>query len=250
MSWRAISPVLVVALMCPACVGADQTSRTERSGAGAALSDSCAPADVDEASGALTSGTGEDAAPDEECTEEDALERTGEAAQAEEGYPDVRDPWGGGAPDDHTYSGGPPGGWGKDHGHPVARRPIGSGGNYPRSVEELRRDQKRREQRELAWRTKAAIQEDFAQFQSEARTGKRQRIGGGGSVDHNACVWTCGQTIAQACQGIQALCAGSPIIMLSPHVRISCGTAIFAACIAGKLASRAACETLVCAEVK
>ncbi|MEO5731841.1 MAG: hypothetical protein ABI134_29885, partial [Byssovorax sp.] len=197
---------------------------------------------------ALASSPGEDTAPDEACSEEDALERTGEAAQAEEGYPEVRDPWGDGAPDGHTYSGGPPGGWGKDHDYHAARKPIGSGGSYPRSVEELRRGEKRRQQRALAWRTKAAIQEDFAQFQSEVRTGKR--IGGGGSVDHSACVWTCSQTIAQACQGVQALCAGSRIIILSPQVTISCGAAIFTACLAGKVASKAVCETLVCAEVK
>ncbi|MEO5727550.1 MAG: hypothetical protein ABIV93_11180, partial [Byssovorax sp.] len=61
------------------------------------------------------------------CSEEDVLERTGDAAQAEEGYSEVRDPWGDGAPDGHTYSGGPSGGWGKDHDYHAARKPIGSG---------------------------------------------------------------------------------------------------------------------------
>ena len=249
MSWRAISPVLV-AVLCPACVGADQTSRTEGSGAESTLSDRYAPEDVGEASGELTSSPGEDAAPDEACSEEDALERTGEAAQADEGYPEVRDPWGDGAPDGHTYSGGPSGGGGKDHDYHVARKPIGVGGNYPRSVEEWRRVEKRREQRALAWRTKAAIQEDFAQFQSEARTGKRKRIGGGGSVDHNACVWTCGRTIAQSCQGIQALCATSSVIMLSPQVSIPCGAAFIAACFLGSVYSKTLCDSVVCMGVK
>lgn len=247
MSWRAISPVLVVAVMCPACVGADRTSSTERSGAGAAPSATCAPEGADEASGELTSSPGENNPPDEAYSEEDGLERTGEAAQAEEGYPEVRDPWGDGRPDDHTYTGGPPGRWGKDQDSPGTRRTIGSGGNSPGSVDDfLRREQKRREQRALAWRTKAAIQEDFAHFQSEAR----KRIGGGGSVDHSACVWTCEHTIVEACEGIQALCAGNPVIMLSPHVTISCMTAIFTACFAGRLSSMALCETIVCAGVR
>jgi hypothetical protein len=250
MSWRAISPVLVGAVMCPACVGADQTSRPERGGAGSTLSDTYAPEDVGEASGALTSSPGEDTAPDEGCTDEDAPERTGEAAQAEGGYPDVRDPWGSGAPDGHTYSGGPPGGGGKEYDYHAEKKPIGSGGNYPRSVEELRRAEKRREQRALAWRTKAAIQEDFAQFQSEARTRERKHIGGGGSVDHNACVWTCGRTIAQSCQGIQAICAASSVIVLSPNVSIPCGAAVLAACFLGSAYSRTLCDNVVCMGVK
>jgi hypothetical protein len=250
MSWKAISPVLMVAAMCPACGGADRTSRTERCGVGAALSDTYAPEDVGDASGELTSSTEENAAPDEACTEEDAPERTGEAAQADEGYPEVRNPWGDGAPDGHAYSGGPSGGWGKDHDYHAAKKPIGSGGNYPRSVEELKRDKKRREQRALAWRTKAAIQEDFALFRSEARTGKRKRIGGGGTVDHNACTWTCNQSILGACQGIAALCAVNAEIMLVPGVAIPCASAFFAACLAGRAAGPLACESIVCAGVK
>ena len=81
-------------------------------------------------------------------------------------------------------------------------------------------------------------------------TGRRTRICGGGSVDHNACVWTCGETIAASCQGIQALCAGSTLIVLSPHVSISCGSAILASCIIGNLFSADLCDSLVCAGVK
>lgn len=249
MSWRAISPVLV-AMMCPACVGADQTSRRERSGEGSALSEPYAPEDVDAASTDPTSSTGEDNAPDEARTEEDTPERTGEAAQAEEGYPGPRSPWGDGAPDGHTYSGGPPSGSGKGYDYHIEKKPIGSGGNYPRTMEEINRAKERRERRALASAKRTEIQEAFAQLQSEARTGKRQRIGGGGSVDHNACAWTCSRAIAESCRGIQALCAGTPFIVLAPEVSIPCGTAVFAACIVGKWYSSDFCDSIVCAGVK
>lgn len=52
MSWKAISQGLV-AVMCPACVGADQTSRTEESEAGSALSDTHVPEDIDAVSDEL-----------------------------------------------------------------------------------------------------------------------------------------------------------------------------------------------------
>ena len=250
MSWKAISPVLMVTVMCPACMGADQTSRTGWSGAGAVLSDVSASEDVGDASGELTSSTEENAVSDEACTEEDAQEQTGEAAQAEEGYPVVRNPWGDGAPDGHTYTGGPPGGSGKDYDYHVGKKPIGSGGNYPRTMKEINRDKKRMEQQALARKMRAEIRESFARFQSEALDGRRKRIGGGGTVNHNACAWTCNQSILGACQGIVALCAVNAEIMLAPGVVIPCASAFFAACIAGRVAGPLACEHIVCAEVQ
>lgn len=249
MSWKPISPVLVLVVVCPACMDVDETSVTERSDAGSILSDAYAPEDVRDASGTLTSSTGENAVPDDMCTEEEAPERTGEAAQADEGYPEVRNPWGDGAPDNHTYTGGPGGGGGGGYGGPAA--PNNSGVvHHHHSSSEIEEMHEREKRYALATNTGNAIRHEFARNRSEARLGHRTRIGGGGTIDHNACVWTCDRAIAEACQGVQALCAGNQEIMLSPYVKIPCMSALVAACIVGKASSLVVCETMVCAEVQ
>src|SRR5690242_3433154 len=107
MPWKAILLVLVLAVVCPACSDVEEPSATEKGGPASSLGASFAAEGVGGASDKLTSSKTENDAPDKAYNEEDASEQTGEAALADDGYPEVRNPRGDGGPDDHTYTGGP-----------------------------------------------------------------------------------------------------------------------------------------------
>lgn len=235
-------PSLLLLLGCPACSSANDTI-AESEGVGATKVAGSAVETAREQAYGLTEITEESGYSSPGCDRMDDDEATGEAEQEDTEGPVVGNPWGDGGPDGHTHTGGPSG---------RSRGGYANPRNYHRGspAEDIERERAACRRYELGQKKKRQIQRAFARFQSEARSGKRERIGGGGSVNHKACVWTCDLAIAESCAAIQALCAGSPVILLSPHVAVSCSAAIFAACIAGAVSSPVICDTLVCANVR
>jgi hypothetical protein len=231
--------VLLLTLGSLACGRLNETATAEGDGVESTSIEVGAVAAVGEQSALLMEYTDETAVSDPGCCPSSDSEVTGEAEQAAMEGPIVSNPWGDGAPDDHTYRGGSGG----------ARGGYADPRNYHRgsSAGEIERARDADRRYWLGQKKKKEIQETFGRFREQALTGRRTRICGGGSVDHNACVWTCGEAIAESCQGIQALCAGSTLIVLSPYVSISCASAILASCIVGNLFSADLCDSLVCA---
>lgn len=235
-------PSLLLLLGCPACGSSNDTSPEIEGVAAIPLSGSAMKAACDQTN-ELMGYTEEGAISFPECDPMDGAEVTGSVEQEYIEGPTIGNPWGDGGPDSHTYTGGPGG---------RARGGYADPRNYHRgsSIGDIERARAASRRYELGQKKKRQIEKAFARFQSEARSGRHERTGGGGSVNHEACAWTCDLAIAESCAAIQALCAGTPVILLSPHLSVSCSAAIFTACIAGAISSPILCDTLVCASVR
>jgi hypothetical protein len=234
---------LLLILACPACGRLNETTTPESEGIPSPAIEVSNGEAADEQTDSLMERTDENESFDPGCEPMDESEATGEATQATTEGPVLSNPWGDGAPDGHTYTGGPGGG---------SRGGCADPRNYHQgsSVEDVKREHDADRRYWQGKKKKEEIQKAFARYHEEALTGSRRAIGGGGTVNHNACTWTCEATIAEACQSIQALCAGSRVIVLSPYVSVSCGAAILTACFLGTVYSSEFCDSLVCGGVQ
>lgn len=231
-------PGLLLLLGCAACGAGSEEAESEP--VGSPPTEASAEEPLGEQADPLAEHTPENDLSSSGC--EDA-EITGEAEQETTEGPVTGNPWGDGGPDAHTYSGGPGGRSPGGYADPRNYHRGSSAADIEREREVCRRYT--RGQRKLR-----QMKKEFARHRMDILTDSRKRIGRGWSVDHEACVWMCDQSIAGSCESIQALCTSSPVIILSPHATISCGAAIFVACILGQVSSPVVCDDIVCAGVR